>query len=71
MQLIKKVTYKAAGYIKRDIINKKVILVKDAVVNYGEIEIKADSIAFNMNTNLLFAIGRKDTTGKVVGNTCF
>jgi hypothetical protein len=67
----KLVTYKAAGLIKRDIINKRVILVKDAVVNYGEIEIKADSIAFDMTSNLLFAIGRKDTTGKVVGSPVF
>jgi len=67
----KQVTYKASDYIKRDIINKKVILVKEAVVNYGEIEIKADSIAFDMSTNLLFAIGRKDTTGLVIGSPVF
>ena len=42
-----------------------------AVVNYGEIEIKADSIVFDMNTNLLFAIGRRDTSGKVSRYTCF
>jgi hypothetical protein len=67
----KQVTYKAAGYIKRDILNKKVILVKEAVVNYGDIEVKADSIAFDMSTNLLFAIGRKDTSGVVVGSPVF
>ncbi len=67
----KEVTYKAAGYIKRDIVNKRVILVKDAVVNYGDLEIKADSIAFDMSTNLLFAIGRKDTSGTVVGSPSF
>ena len=67
----KQVTYKAAGYIKRDIKNKRVILVKDAVVNYGEIEVKADSIAFDMSTNLLFAIGRKDTSGQVIGSPVF
>ncbi len=67
----KLVTYKAAGYIKRDIENKRVILVKDAVVNYGDLEIKADSIAFDMGTNLLFAIGRKDSSGTVVGSPSF
>jgi hypothetical protein len=67
----KEVTYKAAGYIKRDVVHKRVILVKDAVVNYGEIEIKADSIAFDMSSNILFAIGRKDTTGKVIGSPAF
>jgi hypothetical protein len=67
----KQVTYKAADLIKRDIANKRVILVKDAVVNYGDIEIKADSIAFDMTTNILFAIGRVDTSGKVVGSPVF
>jgi hypothetical protein len=67
----KEVTYKATDYIKRDVANKKVILVQNAVVNYGEIEIKADSIAFDMATNLLFAIGRTDTSGKVIGSPVF
>ena len=66
-----KITYKAADLIKRDIINKKFILVKNAVINYGDLEIKADSIIIDMNTNLLFAIGRRDTTGKVQGKPAF
>ena len=66
-----KITYKSADYIKRDIINKKFILVKNAVINYGDLEIKADSIIIDMNTNLLFAIGRRDTTGKVQGKPAF
>jgi hypothetical protein len=66
-----KITYKASELIKRDIVNKKFILVKDAVINYGDIEIKADSIVINMKTNVLYAIGRKDTTGKVIGKPVF
>ncbi len=66
-----KITYSAVGYRKTDIINKQVILVNAAKVNYEEIEIKADSIAFNMKTNLLFAIGRRDTTGKIIGKPAF
>jgi len=66
-----KITYKAADVIKRDIINKKFILVKNAVINYGDLEIKADSIIINMSTNILYAIGRKDTTGKVNGKPSF
>ena len=66
-----KITYKAADLIKRDIINKRFILVKDAVINYGDLEIKADSIIIDMKTNLLFAISRKDTTGKVIGKPAF
>jgi hypothetical protein len=66
-----KVTYSSVGYKKVDIINKKVVLVDQAKVNYGEIEIKADSILINMKTNLLFAIGRRDTSGKIVGKPQF
>ena len=66
-----KVTYSAGGYIKRDLINKKVVLIEKAVVNYGEIEIKADSIVFYMETNLIFAAGRRDTTGKIAGKPVF
>ncbi len=66
-----KVTYSAAGYIMNDLINRQVVLIKSAVVNYGEIQIKADSIIFNMNTNLLFAAGRRDTSGKIEGKPDF
>ena len=65
------VTYSAGGYIKNDLINKRAFLVKSAVVNYGEIEIKADSIVFNMRLNLVFAIGIKDSTGKISGKPVF
>jgi lipopolysaccharide assembly outer membrane protein LptD (OstA) len=67
----KKVTYTAVDYRKVDIINRQVVLIGSAKVNYGEIEIKADSIVFNMKTNLLFAVGRKDTTGKIAGRPVF
>ncbi len=66
-----RVTYTAVGYKKIDIVNKKVFLVDQAVVNYGEMEIKADSIVFNMQNNLLFAIGRRDSTGKILGKPSF
>ena len=66
-----KVKYSAAGYKKSDLINKRVILVQKAIVDYGTMEIKADSIVFNMGTNLLFAAGRKDTTGKIIGTPVF
>ncbi|HEX2976912.1 MAG TPA: putative LPS assembly protein LptD, partial [Bacteroidales bacterium] len=59
------------GYIRRDIVRKKVVLVKDAKVNYGEIEIKADSILIDMQANTLFAIGRPDTSGKIAGKPVF
>ncbi len=66
-----KITYKAVNKIKRDLKNKQFILTNSAVINYGEIEIKADSIVINMNTNLLYAVGIKDSTGKITGKPSF
>ena len=67
----KKVTYSAVEQRIVDIVNKRVVLIGSAKVNYGDIEIKADSIIFNMKTNLLFAAGRSDTTGKIKGKPVF
>lgn len=66
------VTYSApGGYIINDIAGRKATIVKNGIVNYGEIEIKADSIIFNMETNHVYAVGVRDTTGKVVGKPAF
>jgi hypothetical protein len=65
------VVYSAQGYKRVDIIKKKVILVSVAKVNYGNIEITADSILIDMNSNTLFAVGRKDTSGTVKGSPVF
>jgi hypothetical protein len=67
----KQITYNSAGYIKNDLINKKSTLVETAWVKYDDIEIKADSIEFSMTSNEVFAVGVKDSTGKVVGKPYF
>jgi hypothetical protein len=67
----KQVTYSATGYIYNDLVGKKATLVRTAVVNYGDIQIKADSIIFNMETNQVFAVGVKDTSGVIVGKPVF
>ena len=67
----KQVTYKSAGSKKNDLINKRAILIDQAEVTYGDIEIKADSIVFDMLANTVFATGRTDSTGKVKGTPVF
>ena len=68
----KQVTYSASGQVRRDIVNKQVILTSQAVVRYGDIEIQADSMVFDMENNLLYAIGVTDTaTGQVNGSPVF
>jgi lipopolysaccharide assembly outer membrane protein LptD (OstA) len=65
------ITHVAKGYRKTDLINKKVYLVGEGEVKYGDITLKADSIELSMETGLVFAIGRKDSTGKIVGSPDF
>lgn len=43
----------------------------DGKVNYKEIELKADYIQMNMDSSIVYAQGRKDTAGKVVGEPVF
>ena len=67
----KTITHTARGYRRTDMINKKVYLVEEAVVTYGDITLKADSIVMNTETGIIYATGRRDTTGKVVGRPVF
>ncbi|HNW56776.1 MAG TPA: putative LPS assembly protein LptD [Bacteroidales bacterium] len=67
----KRVTFSAAGYKKNDIAKKTITLVESAQVTYDDLEIKADSMVFNMNTNILHAEGRADSTGKKIGTPVF
>ncbi len=68
-----KVTYRTdpSGVIKHDLVNKRATIVRGGVVNYKDIEIKADSIVFDMVTNEVFAVGIRDSTGKVTGKPEF
>jgi hypothetical protein len=67
----KQVVYTSVGQKKNDLINKTATLINQAVVTYGDIEIKADSIVFNMATNTVYASGIRDSTGKVHGTPVF
>jgi len=69
--LDQQVTYSAEGYKKNDIVNRTAILHTKAKVTYGDIEITADSIVFNMALNTVYATGLKDSTGKLVGTPVF
>ena len=66
-----KVTYSATDYTITDMINQKVYLVQAAKVLFEDIEIQADSIIFSKESNLVYAVGRKDSTGTVIGKPVF
>jgi hypothetical protein len=67
----RQITYSARGKKINDLVNRTSTLIDGAVVTYGDIQISADSIVFNMNKNTVFATGRKDTTGEIVGKPVF
>jgi hypothetical protein len=67
----KKVTYTASGYIKQDTVNEIILLTDNAIVSFGEIRIKADSIVYNKRTNQIFASGRKNRSGTLIGKVNF
>lgn len=50
---------------------KKVFLFGNASVKYQNIELKADYIEFDMETKEVYAIGRADSSGKVIGKPVF
>lgn len=61
----------ASDSIVQDLVNGKVYLYGDAVVNYEDITLKAAIIEVDFNTNTVYAIGREDSTGKMIGNPEF
>lgn len=67
----KDIVYTAEENIRTNLINKKVILTKNAKVTYGDIELTADSIVLEMETGSVYATGRPDSTGKLAGKPVF
>ena len=61
------IVYNAEGYMKTDLRTRKVSLVQNARVTYGTIELTADSIVLDMETGSVYATGRVDSTGTMVG----
>jgi hypothetical protein len=67
----KPIIYTAKGYRRTDFINKKVYLVEGGEVKYDDVVLQADSIILNMDSGIVYATGRKDSTGKIVGTPIF
>jgi lipopolysaccharide assembly outer membrane protein LptD (OstA) len=65
------IIHNAKGYRRTDLVNKKEYLVGEGDVQYGDITLKADSIVLNMETSEVFATGRPDSTGMIIGSPEF
>ncbi len=66
-----KVTYIAKDSIRIDIKNKLVYLFGSSEVYYENIELKAEDIEINMDSNIILAKGKQDSLGKYVGEPIF
>ena len=65
------ITYSAADSIIPDFENQKMYMYKNAVINYQNIELKADYIMLDLVSKEVYAEGLPDSTGTVVGTPVF
>ncbi|MFY9151413.1 MAG: putative LPS assembly protein LptD [Prolixibacteraceae bacterium] len=65
------ITYTAEDSTIADFENQKVFMYKNGVVNYQNIELKADYIMLDFATKEVYAEGLPDSTGVLVGNPVF
>ncbi len=67
------VEYTADGYITlvQNSSGNKIYMYKNAQVKYKDIELKADYIELNRDSNLIYAIGKPDSAGVITGKPVF
>ncbi|WP_318348981.1 putative LPS assembly protein LptD [Aquipluma nitroreducens] len=65
------ITYSAADSIIPDFENQKMYMYKNAVINYQNIELKADYIMLDLVSKEVYAEGLPDSTGTIVGTPVF
>lgn len=65
------VTYHAADSISFDLKNQKVYLYKDAEIDYEKINLKAAEIDIDFPSDMLYAYGKEDSTGKLINKPIF
>jgi len=66
-----KVDYQSADSIMFDVVNKKVFMFNNAVINYDDINLQAAYIEINFEKNEVYATGMPDSTGKMIGVPVF
>jgi hypothetical protein len=57
----------AEDSIVQDLAQRKVFLYGESVIKYENITLKAEIIEVDFNTNMVYAYGREDSTGKLIG----
>lgn len=65
------VEYRADDKITISNSKNKIYMYKNAQVKYKDIELTADYVVLNRDSNLIYASGRPDSTGAIVGKPVF
>ena len=65
---INNIFYDASDSMHFDILNQRVLLYGGAFIKYEKTEIKADFIEIDWANNQIYARGRIDSTGKIIGD---
>ena len=67
------VEYTADGYItlSQTKSGNKIFMFKNALVKYKDIELNADYIELNRDSNIIYAVGKPDSAGVIVGKPIF
>ena len=68
--LSSEITYFAKDSSRIDVQGKKVLLYKEAQVNFEDIELQAEHIILNWQENTVYAIGVEDSIGNIIGKSC-
>jgi lipopolysaccharide assembly outer membrane protein LptD (OstA) len=66
-----KVKYKATDSIRFDMKTQQVFLFGESEIYYEDIELKAEEIESNLDSNVVTARGKQDSTGKYFGEPIF
>ena len=66
-----KVEYKARDSIRFDMKSQQIFLFGESQVNYEDLELKAEEIESDLDSNIVSAKGKKDSTDKYIGEPYF
>ena len=69
--LLTEAVYEADDSIIMDKVNQKAYLYHNAVVNYDGVNLVAEYIELDFVNNTVYAIGKADSSGQIIGNPIF
>jgi len=66
-----KVDYQADDSIRFSLGSKRIYMYKNSSIKYGNVELNSERVDFDMEKNVVFAVGVNDSTGQYIGKPHF